>query len=327
MQWKSRMVALLLVLAQHSVKVCSHKLMSSEEKLMRDLAALWRVEEWEGEDICSWSGVTCKEIEVKGLAGTSQQQAIQSIRVSGVCQHFDDESTCVLPSYITKFRAIEHLYLAGNGFYGSIPADIGSVSSLKSLFLNSNNLVGAIPSSIGKLKNLEKLHLNSNKLSGSIPREIGGATSLHQLELQQNELTGSIPDTIGELKSLVQLDLNENELEGEIPPALGALKELHRLFLADNLLHGDIPAELLGPHMVHLKKVDLSNNKLKGFVPLGVCKLGDLILLRLSGNAELEGNVPECDAPYGPYADEENKKHCKSQIKDMCRGLSRHDEF
>lgn len=175
----------------------------------------------------------------------------------------------------------------------------------------------------------------------------------------------SLPLTsLTRLKSLVQLDLNENELEGEIPPALGALKELHRLFLADNLLHGDIPAELLGPHMVHLKKVDLSNNKLKGFVPLGVCKLGDLMLLRLSGNAELEGNVPECDAPYGPYADEENKKHCKSQvrgtwveerqpammmcdvvvddhehrrhdlssssclqIKDMCRGLSRHDEF
>eukprot|EP00960_Hanusia_phi_P029882 748237-Hanusia_phi.AAC.7 len=128
-------------------------------------------------------------------------------------------------------------------------------------------------------------------------------------------MSAALPDLSTRLKSLVQLDLNENELEGEIPAVLGKLKDLHRLYLGDNLLQGEIPQELLGPDMIHLKKVDLSNNKLKGYVPLGVCKMAELLLLKLSGNAELEGVVPECNAPYGPYADEENRKHCKSQVR------------
>ena len=54
---------------------------------------------------------------------------------------------------------------------GTIPAELGSLTSLQSLYLSDNYLSGPIPAELGSLTNLEWLFLSGNQLSGTIPAE------------------------------------------------------------------------------------------------------------------------------------------------------------
>jgi Leucine-rich repeat (LRR) protein len=94
-----------------------------------------------------------------------------------------------------------------------------AVSSLRELNLCHNALTGSIPSQIGLLTSLWQLSLNNNALTGSIPFQIGLLTSLHVgLGLAYNALTGSIPSQIGLLTNLRGLGLSHNALTaGTIP--------------------------------------------------------------------------------------------------------------
>ena len=62
-----------------------------------------------------------------------------------------------------------HLILDRNSLRGSIPTEIGNLTSLKGLFLKNNYLSGSIPTQIGSLYSLQYLHLYDNALIGSIP--------------------------------------------------------------------------------------------------------------------------------------------------------------
>ena len=70
------------------------------------------------------------------------------------------------------------------------------------LDLSYNELNGTIPAEIGNLTSLTELELSFNLLSGTIPAEIGYLTSLTELELYSNQLSGTIPAEIGYLTSL-----------------------------------------------------------------------------------------------------------------------------
>ena len=123
---------------------------------------------------------------------------------------------------------------------GTIPPEIGQLTSLVTLQLENCGLTGSIPPEIGNLTNLGSLYLDGNQLSGSIPSEIGDLTSLVQLDIQDNQLTGSIPSEIGQLTNLEVLRLNENQLSGSIPSEIGDLP-LGIIRLHDNNLTGVVP--------------------------------------------------------------------------------------
>ena len=57
----------------------------------------------------------------------------------------------------------------------------------------TNNLVGTIPSELGNLTTLTSLYLNDNQLSGTIPAELANLTNLQALNLSENLLTGPEP--------------------------------------------------------------------------------------------------------------------------------------
>ena len=66
------------------------------------------------------------------------------------------------------------------------------------VFLNSNNLRGTIPTQIGALTSLQyALRLSSNSISGTLPTQLGLLTSLRSLELQHNSISGTLPTQIG----------------------------------------------------------------------------------------------------------------------------------
>ena len=96
-----------------------------------------------------------------------------------------------------------------------------SGSRVTKLLIYENSLTGTIPTELGNLSSLQWLNLYENQLSGSIPSELGNLSSLQSLHLYENQLSGSIPSELGNLSSLQFLNLYENQLSGSIPSELG----------------------------------------------------------------------------------------------------------
>ncbi|MCK5739085.1 T9SS type A sorting domain-containing protein [bacterium] len=155
---------------------------------------------------------------------------------------------------------IIQLLLHDNNLSGSIPVELGNLSSLNYVDLTSNQLSGNIPAELGGLSGLGSLRLDSNQLSGSIPAGLGNLNNLSRLFLRYNQLSGSIPAELGNLNNLTQLWLTSNQLSGSIPAELGNLNNLARLWLNGNQLSGSIPAELA--NLTDLSSTNIGYNAL-----------------------------------------------------------------
>ena len=180
---------------------------------------------------------------------------------------------------------VTRLDLSYNELNGTIPAEIGNLTSLTELELSFNLLSGTIPAEIGNLTSLTELELYSNQLSGTIPAEIGNLTSLTELELYSNLLSGTIPAEIGYLTSLTWLALAANQLSGTIPVELGNLTRLEDLFLGGNQLSGTIPAEI--GYLTSLTWLALAANQLSGTIPAELGKLTSLSFLSVDTDTGL----------------------------------------
>lgn len=63
-----------------------------------------------------------------------------------------------------------------------------------------------------------------------------------------------------------------------------------------------------------------------GAVPYGLCKVPRLVYFNAEEGNDLEGTVVTCDAPHGPHAEEENREHCKNQLREsgFCVNMPAH---
>ena len=84
-------------------------------------------------------------------------------------------------------------------WYGVTTDDDGRVTQIR---LWENNLIGSIPADLGNLTSLQRLGLWSNDLSGEIPSELGNLSSLERMSLDDNQLSGGIPSELGSLSNL-----------------------------------------------------------------------------------------------------------------------------
>ena len=98
----------------------------------------------------------------------------------------------------------------GNGFVpllglsGTIPSELGNLSSLQRLRLSQNGLTGPVPPELGGLANLRDLFLDGNQLTGEIPSEVGNLINLQSLNFGVNQLIGPIPGELGESRQPAQ---------------------------------------------------------------------------------------------------------------------------
>eukprot|EP00586_Coscinodiscus_wailesii_P016495 CAMPEP_0172496614 /NCGR_PEP_ID=MMETSP1066-20121228/90098_1 /TAXON_ID=671091 /ORGANISM="Coscinodiscus wailesii, Strain CCMP2513" /LENGTH=689 /DNA_ID=CAMNT_0013268993 /DNA_START=143 /DNA_END=2209 /DNA_ORIENTATION=+ len=67
---------------------------------------------------------------------------------------------------------------------------------------------------------------------------------------------------------IIEINLRGKDLSGTISEDLGYLQHLKSLVLADNSLYGTVPSTL---HFLPLETLDISGNKLTGFVPPELC--------------------------------------------------------
>ena len=141
--------------------------------------------------------------------------------------------------------SVIELNLNRNFLYGSIPAELGSLTNLKTLRMAANSLVGSIPVELGNLTALTNLDLQDNILSGSIPAELGKLSNLAWLELSENQLSGSIPPELRNLTNLTVLALSHNQLTWTFPWWLKELDDLQILKVSGNQFTGCMSADLL----------------------------------------------------------------------------------
>ena len=226
--------------------------------------------------ITDWDGI-------RGLEGTPE-------RVTKLYLHSKGLSGTI-PSELGGMSSLTHLYLHRNKLTGAIPAELSSLSSLEWLSLYGNGLTGGVPAELAGLSKLKRLYLHDNQLSGMIPGKLGGMSNLTHLFLHRNRLTGTIPaDQWDGLDNLVWLSLYSNDLTGGIPTELTGLAKLNRLYLHENRnLGGSIPAEL--GQMSSLTHLLLLRTGLSGPIPDSLGDLSNLAWLSLYGN-DLSGDIP-----------------------------------
>ncbi|XP_068665490.1 putative kinase-like protein TMKL1 [Aristolochia californica] len=160
------------------------------------------------------------------------------------------------------------LQLPAAGLTGTIPKEIGELSSLQSLYLGVNSLVGSIPLELGNSPSLFDVDLRENSLNGSLPPSIWNLCDrLISLRLNGNFLSGLIPEPAipnSTCSNLQVLDLGNNRFEGEFPEFATNFQGLKELNLANNDLSGPIPLQL---SELNVEKLNLSYNNFTGQLP------------------------------------------------------------
>ena len=199
----------------------------------------------------------------------------------------ENQLSGTIPKELGNLSSLTRLHLSRNKLSGTIPKELGKLTGLINLWLGQNQLSGTIPTELGNMAGLIRLYLWGNQLSGEIPTELGKLTMIQELDLSENQLSGPIPTELAALTSMVSLHLDINQLSGTIPTELAALTSMTSLRLHDNQLSGTIPTEL-GSNLWYLF---LHNNRLSGTIPT---ELGDLTNLRelLLHNNRLSGTIP-----------------------------------
>ena len=220
-----------------------------------------------------------------------ESYVFNAVKQGGIITGLDLNSmslTGTIPTELGLLTTLEYSNLWSNSLTGSIPSEIGLLTLLTYLELDHNLLTGTIPAEIGSLRQLTYLHLDSNYLTGRIPSEIGKLTNLIVLWIDFNSLTGPIPAEIGSLRSLTDLDFWSNSLTGSIPAEIALLTSMRAIWLDENLLNGRIATEF--GQLLSLEWFDVSSNTLTGAIPTEFALLPNLGIIGIQNN-DLTGTV------------------------------------
>ncbi len=164
------------------------------------------------------------------------------------------------------------------------------------LVLGGNQLAGTLPAELGNLTSLTELSLGNNQLTGTLPQAMTGMTALQHLYLWGNQFSGPLPAWLSELDTLKALSLSANQFSGPIPAELGDLDLLETLHLSGNQLSGEIPASLAG--LANLRELFLAYNQLIGYVPEGLEEIDNLQVNNNPFSTESVADREALDALY-----------------------------
>jgi len=191
-----------------------------------------------------------------------------------------------------------------NKIGGSIPAEVGNITSLELLLLNGNQLTGPLPETIGFLPNLDRIQIDQNHISGPIPKSFANLNKTKHFHMNNNSLSGQIPPELSRLPSLVHLLLDNNNLSGYLPPELSQLPNLLIIQLDNNNFSGSSIPSSYG-NITTLLKLSLRNCSLEGPAPdvSGIPQLGylDISWNQLTGpipSGQLASNITTIDLSH-----------------------------
>ncbi|XP_059662764.1 probable LRR receptor-like serine/threonine-protein kinase At1g53440 [Cornus florida] len=194
-----------------------------------------------------------------------------------------------IPKEIGDISTLVELILETNQLGGPLPRNLGNLSRLSRLHLSANNFNGTLPDEFSKLKNLTEFTIDGSKLSGKIPDWIGNWTNITRLDMQGTFEDGPLPSTISNLKNLKELRISDLNGPNSSFPDLRDMKNLQYLILRNCLINDSIP-KYIDNHFTELRILDLSFNRLTGGIPSTFENL-DFDYMFLNNNS-LNGTIP-----------------------------------
>jgi len=146
---------------------------------------------------------------------------------------------------------IIRLSLIDNSLQGTIPAELGQITSLSEIYLHNtvkaspgymnpyaNDIVGPMPN-LGGLSSLRVLDISLNSIE-SLPVDIHSNTNLEVLSATGNRIT-SLPNGLGNLVKLRILELEDNQIAGIFPISqVCNLASLYIFNVGNNSLTGQL---------------------------------------------------------------------------------------
>lgn len=190
-----------------------------------------------------------------------------------------------IPTELGLLSTLIFLDLEFNALSGTIPTELCQLTDLQFLSLRGNQLTGPLPSCMGQWTDLTALYLELNQLDGSLPQgdALCNMNKLDTVVIQRNFLTGPIPTCLSQWTSLKALFASENFFEGELPSEIRSLPNLTHLLVDDNTLTGDPTA--LFSDMENLQFLYLDNNMFTGVIDSAfVANATNLLVVDISHN-------------------------------------------
>jgi Leucine-rich repeat (LRR) protein len=206
-----------------------------------------------------WTGVIC-----------DGQNRVTDIDITGLNSNMNDESSTAntIPSTLGTGLAgsLTHLDLSTNSLRGSLPPQLGQLTSLSYLGVGYNSLTGSLPPGLlGGLAGLTAVHLEHNSLTGTLPSDVYGLGALQELYLVHNQFSGTLSHSLERLHSLQVLFMYHNKISGTIPTQLAKLHtSLRQIGLGQNQLTGTLSHKLSALTNLHTLRVQY--NSLTGTV-------------------------------------------------------------
>ena len=192
------------------------------------------------------------------------------------------------------------LELFSNNMKGSIPTEIGLLTSLTSLDLSSNtDVIGTIPTDLCNLRQLRTLDLSWNTMMGNIPPCIGTTLSnLQSIYLAGNALDGTLSSHLGKMTQLQRFIIEDNMFSGNPISIWNNMSQLEMLYASQNNFTGFIDKNFFPGHKA-LEILDISHNHFtydtsveNDAFPHHLLTLFNLTHLDLSSNP-LQGSFPK----------------------------------
>jgi hypothetical protein len=168
------------------------------------------ITDWGLVDECStWTGVSCVTADVGDGAG--EQRTVSAIELPN--GHVDGS----LPADIGLLTTLITLDLSANTIEATLPESIGRCTDLMTITLGSNSFIDSLPSSIGNIRELRQIDLSANQFGGTLPESIGQWTSMQYFNVYSNLFGGTIPTSINNWTGLTSANFQLNGFTGTMP--------------------------------------------------------------------------------------------------------------
>ena len=254
----------------------------------------------ENNSICSWYfWLTYVDMstEIRGVECNPETATIVALRLRKFSSTtfmglFVPPMDCSVSSDLCYMLYIFLTVVAQNNLEGTLPAELGLLTTLKHLDINFNLLQGSLPETFQALTRLETLQLSGNSLNGTLPPWLDSLGALRKLHFDQNFLNGTLPETLANLEHLQDLALDSNRFTGTVDRIFDAtgtnisffgLQKLETFYADNNWFTGSLGDHFLQKSL-QLRHLDISDNLLSGVIPPHFFRYPALTVLDLHDN-------------------------------------------
>jgi hypothetical protein len=244
------------------------------------------------------------------------------LEIDNECEWFG--ITCDANGSVTEVLFYNYATKVANGFVGSIPPDMGLLTSLRNFSMLGNNVTGTIPESIGQCSQMYAFSIQNCLVSGTIPSSLGQWTDLYSFDVSENIIAGSIPDTAENWASISVFVLVDNVLTGSIPSFIGQWSRLFFFSVGSNILTNTIPEEI--GNLTNMDLFAVTTNHLSGVLPFSIGKMTALRYFLVDDNL-LTGSIPSSVGNWSQimYAYFESNNFTGTVPQEICNTIQVND--